>query len=48
MVLRIEVVHAQPDGAAVVEIRLADGATVRDALAASGLKGSQVGISASG
>lgn len=44
MALRIEVVHARPDGAEIVEIRLADGATVRDALAATGLKGNQIGI----
>jgi putative ubiquitin-RnfH superfamily antitoxin RatB of RatAB toxin-antitoxin module len=44
MALRVEVVHARPDGAAVVKIRLPDGSTVRDALAASGLKGVQVGI----
>lgn len=44
MALRVEVVHARPDGAEIVEIRLADGATVRDALAASGMKGNQVGI----
>jgi putative ubiquitin-RnfH superfamily antitoxin RatB of RatAB toxin-antitoxin module len=44
MALKVEVVHAQPDGAEVVEVRLAEGATVRDALAASGLKGNQVGI----
>lgn len=44
MALRVEVVQARPDGAEVVEIRLPDGSTVRDALAASGLKGVQVGI----
>jgi putative ubiquitin-RnfH superfamily antitoxin RatB of RatAB toxin-antitoxin module len=44
MVLRVEVVHAQPGGAEVVEIRLPDGSTVRDALAASGMRGVQVGI----
>jgi putative ubiquitin-RnfH superfamily antitoxin RatB of RatAB toxin-antitoxin module len=44
MALRVEVVHARPDGAEVVEIRLPDGATVRDALAATGLKGNQAGI----
>ena len=44
MALRVEVVHARPDGVEVVEIRLPEGATVRDALAASGLKGVQVGI----
>jgi putative ubiquitin-RnfH superfamily antitoxin RatB of RatAB toxin-antitoxin module len=44
MALRVEVVHARSDGAEVVEIRLPDGSTVRDALAASGRKGVQVGI----
>ena len=44
MALRVEVVHARPDGAEVVEIRLPDGATVRDALAVTGLKGNQAGI----
>jgi len=44
MALRVEVVHARPDGAEIVEIRLPDGATVRDALAASGWKGNQAGI----
>lgn len=44
MVLRIEVVQARPDSAEVVEVRLPDGATVRDALLASGLQGNQVGI----
>lgn len=44
MALRVEIVHARPDGAEVIEIRLPDGATVRDALAASGMKGNQVGI----
>lgn len=44
MALRVEVVQARPDGAEVVAVRLADGATVRDALAASGLKGNQAGI----
>ena len=44
MALRVEVLHARPDGAEVVEIRLPDGATVRDALAATGLKGNQAGI----
>jgi uncharacterized protein len=44
MALRIEVVHARPGRADVVEIRLPEGATVRDALAASGLQGNQVGI----
>jgi len=44
MALRVEVVQARADGAKVVEIRLPDGATVRDALAMSGLTGNQVGI----
>ena len=44
MALKVEVVHARPDGAQAVDVRLAEGATVRDALAASGLKGNQVGI----
>jgi len=44
MPLRVEVVQARPDRAEVVELRLPDGATVRDALAASGLNGSQAGI----
>jgi putative ubiquitin-RnfH superfamily antitoxin RatB of RatAB toxin-antitoxin module len=44
MALRVEVVLARPDRADVVEIRLPDGATVRDALAASGVLGNQVGI----
>jgi len=44
MALRVEVVHARPDGSEIVEIRLPDGATVRDALVATGLKGNQVGI----
>jgi putative ubiquitin-RnfH superfamily antitoxin RatB of RatAB toxin-antitoxin module len=44
MALRVEVVLARPDGAEIVAIRLADGATVRDALAATGLKGNQAGI----
>jgi putative ubiquitin-RnfH superfamily antitoxin RatB of RatAB toxin-antitoxin module len=44
MALRVEVVDARPDGAEIVEIRLPDGATVRDALAATGLKGGQAGI----
>jgi len=44
MALKVEVVYARPDGAQAVDVRLAEGATVRDALAASGLKGNQVGI----
>lgn len=37
--MRIEVVHARPDGAEVVEVRLPAGATVRDAVLASGVAG---------
>jgi len=44
MALRVEVVQARPGGAEIVEIRLPDGATVRDALAAAGSKGNQAGI----
>jgi putative ubiquitin-RnfH superfamily antitoxin RatB of RatAB toxin-antitoxin module len=44
MALRVEVVSARRDGADVVEVRLPEGATVREALAASGMKGDQVGI----
>jgi putative ubiquitin-RnfH superfamily antitoxin RatB of RatAB toxin-antitoxin module len=44
MALKVEVVDARPGGAEVVEIRLPDCSTVRDALAASGTKGVQVGI----
>jgi putative ubiquitin-RnfH superfamily antitoxin RatB of RatAB toxin-antitoxin module len=44
MAMRIEVVHAWPERAEVVEVRLPAGATVRDAVLASGLKGVQVGI----
>jgi putative ubiquitin-RnfH superfamily antitoxin RatB of RatAB toxin-antitoxin module len=44
MALRVEIVHARPDGAEIVEIFLPDGATVRDAMAATGLKGNQAGI----
>jgi len=44
MALRIEVVHAHPGGAEIVAIRLPDGATVGDALAATGLTGNPVGI----
>jgi putative ubiquitin-RnfH superfamily antitoxin RatB of RatAB toxin-antitoxin module len=44
MAMRIEVVDAWPQRAEVLELRLPAGATVRDALAASGLKGVQVGI----
>lgn len=44
MALRVEVVAARPDGAEIVEVRLPEGATVRDALVASGMKAPQVGI----
>lgn len=42
--MRIEIVRAKPDGAEVIELDLPAGATVRDALAASGIQGKQVGI----
>jgi putative ubiquitin-RnfH superfamily antitoxin RatB of RatAB toxin-antitoxin module len=42
--MRIEVVLARPERAEVVELDLPPGATVRDALAASGIRGNQVGI----
>jgi putative ubiquitin-RnfH superfamily antitoxin RatB of RatAB toxin-antitoxin module len=38
MALRIEVAYALPERASVVELRLPDGATVRDAVLASGLQ----------
>ena len=44
MAMRIEVVYAWPERAEVVEVRLPAGATVRDAMLASGLQGVQVGI----
>jgi putative ubiquitin-RnfH superfamily antitoxin RatB of RatAB toxin-antitoxin module len=44
MALKVEVVDARPDQVEIVEIRLPDGATVRDALTAAGLKGNQAGI----
>jgi putative ubiquitin-RnfH superfamily antitoxin RatB of RatAB toxin-antitoxin module len=44
MALRIEVVQARPDGARVVQLDLPAGATVRDALAAAGMKSQQTGI----
>jgi putative ubiquitin-RnfH superfamily antitoxin RatB of RatAB toxin-antitoxin module len=44
MAQRIEVVHAHPGAAEIVAIRLPDGATVGDALAATGLTGNPVGI----
>jgi hypothetical protein len=44
MALRVEVVHARSDRVDVVEIRLADGATVRDALLAAGMSAERVGI----
>ncbi|OAI50105.1 hypothetical protein AYO46_10595 [Betaproteobacteria bacterium SCGC AG-212-J23] len=44
MALRIEVVYAQPDGAQVIELRLADGATVADALTAAAIRTQRVGI----
>ena len=42
--MRVEVVRAQPGAAEVIELDLPAGATVRDALAASGLRGDRVGI----
>ena len=44
MALRIEVVHARSDRVDVVEIRLPEGATVRDALLAAGMSAETVGI----
>jgi putative ubiquitin-RnfH superfamily antitoxin RatB of RatAB toxin-antitoxin module len=44
MALRIEVVHARSERADVVEVRLPDGATVRDALLAAGMTAERVGI----
>jgi len=44
MALRVEVVQARPERAEVVEVRLPDGATVRDALLAAEVQGNQVGI----
>lgn len=37
--MRVEVVHALPGGAEVVELRLPEGATVREALRAAGIAG---------
>ena len=42
--MKIEVVDARPGGARVVSVDLPAGATVRDALAASGLDGNVFGI----
>ena len=42
--MKVEVVYALPDKAEVVSLRLPDGATVADALAASGLGGNAFGI----
>lgn len=42
--MRIEVVHARPEGAEVVSLTLPAGATVRDALAASRMNGAAYGI----
>jgi uncharacterized protein len=42
--MKIEVVDARPDGARVIKVSLPAGATVRDALAASGLDGQAFGI----
>ena len=44
MALRIEVVQARPDGAKIVQLELPAGATVRDALAAAGIKPQRTGI----
>jgi len=44
MALRVEVVRARSEWADVVEVRLPDGATVRDALLAAGMSAEQVGI----
>lgn len=44
MALKVEVVHARPEKADLVEIRLPDGATVRDALAAAGISGNPVEV----
>jgi len=42
--MRVEVVRAARGGAEVVAIRLPDGATVRDALAAARMQADRVGI----
>lgn len=44
MALRVEVVRAWPERAEVRPLRLPDGATVRDALAACAVEASRVGI----
>lgn len=44
MALTVEVIDARPEGARIAQVRLPAGATVRDALAASGLTADQVGI----
>jgi putative ubiquitin-RnfH superfamily antitoxin RatB of RatAB toxin-antitoxin module len=42
--MKIEVVHALPQGVQAVTVELPLGATVRDAVAASGLEGNVFGI----
>lgn len=42
--MKVEVVYALPENAHVVSVRLPEGATVADALAASGLSGVAFGI----
>ena len=42
--MKIEVVHALPAKASVVTVQLQEGATVADAVAASGLTGTAFGI----
>ena len=42
--MKVEVVHALPEGADVVSVQLPEGATVADAVAASGLRGSEFGV----
>jgi uncharacterized protein len=42
--MKVEVVDARPGAARVVKVDLPAGATVRDALAASGLEGNTAGI----
>lgn len=42
--MRVEVVQARADGAEIVQLELPAGATVRDALAAAGIKLQRAGI----
>jgi len=44
MAMRVEVVQARRDGAEIVQLDLPAGATVRDALAAAGIKSYRTGI----